>query len=80
MHDIGLYPLTFAHLMLGEALELKAVGTVVDGSVDLDVAISGRYPGGTFATLTAGLTSQSANRARITTDAGWVEVPGDFHS
>ena len=80
MHDIGLYPLTFAHLMLGEALELKAVGTVVNGSVDLDVAISGRYPGDTYATLTAGLTSQSANRARITTDAGWVEVPGDFHA
>ncbi len=80
MHDIGLYPLTFAHLMLGEALELRAVGTVVDRHVDLDVAISGRYPGDTFATLTAGLTSQSANRARITTDTGWVEVPGDFHA
>lgn len=80
MHDIGLYPLTFAHLMLGEAIELKAVGSVANDSVDLDVAITGRYPGGTFATLTAGLTSQSANRARITTDAGWVELPGDFHS
>lgn len=80
MHDIGLYPLTFAHLMLGEALDLKAAGTVVDRSVDLDVAIIGRYPGDTFATLTAGLSSQSANRARITTDAGWVEVPGDFHA
>lgn len=80
MHDIGIYPLTFAHLMLGEALELRAVGTVAAESVDLDVAISGRYPEGTFATLTAGLTSQSANRARITTDAGWVEVPGDCHA
>lgn len=80
LHDIGIYPLTFAHLMLGEAIELKAVGTVADRYVDLDVAISGRYPGDTCATLTAGLTSQSANRARITTDAGWVEVPGDFHS
>ncbi|HWJ11527.1 MAG TPA: Gfo/Idh/MocA family oxidoreductase [Nocardioides sp.] len=80
MHDIGLYPLTFAHLMLGEAVELHAVGTVAERHVDLDVAISGRYPGDTFATLTAGLTSQSANAARITTDAGWVDVPGDFHS
>jgi hypothetical protein len=53
---------------------------VADQYVDLDVAISGRYPGDTYATLTAGLTSQSANGARITTDAGWVEVPGDFHS
>ncbi|WP_028656718.1 Gfo/Idh/MocA family protein [Nocardioides sp. J54] len=80
MHDIGIYPLTFAHLMLGEAVELKAVGTVAGGQVDLDVAIAGRYPGDTLATLTAGLSSHAANGARITTDAGWVEITGDFHA
>ncbi|GAA4813046.1 Gfo/Idh/MocA family protein [Nocardioides caeni] len=80
LHDIGIYPLTFAHLMLGEAIELLAVGTVADTHVDLDVAITGRYPDDTLATLTAGLTSQAANRARITTDAGWVEVSCDFHA
>ncbi|HWI44507.1 MAG TPA: Gfo/Idh/MocA family oxidoreductase [Nocardioides sp.] len=79
LHDIGIYPLTFAHLMLGEALELSAVGNVAHDSVDLDVAVTGRYPGDTLVTLTAGLTSQAGNRARITTSSGWVEVPGDFH-
>jgi predicted dehydrogenase len=79
LHDIGIYPLTFAHLMLGEAVELHAVGNVAHDSVDLDVAIIGRYPGDALATLTAGLTSQAGNRARITTSDGWVELPGDFH-
>lgn len=78
--DIGIYPLTFAHLMLGEAEALSAVGTVTDDGVDLDVAIAGRYPGGTLATLTTGLTSHSPNGALITTDQGWISLAGDFHA
>jgi predicted dehydrogenase len=81
--DIGIYPLTFAHVMLGEALELRATG-VLDpeapgAGVDLDVAIAGRYPGDVLAELRTSLTSYSPCTATITTDQGWIEVPGDFH-
>ena len=50
--DMGIYPLTFAHLMLGEAESLTGVATLSDAGVDLDVAVTGRYAGGALATGT----------------------------
>jgi predicted dehydrogenase len=76
--DMGIYPLTFAHLLLGEADELTATAAVSDTGVDLDIAIAGRYPGGAVATMTASMTSWSSRRADIATDRGRL-VLEDFH-
>jgi len=76
--DMGIYPLTFAHLLLGEAEELTATAVVSDTGVDLDIAIAGRYPGGAVATMTASMTSWSSRRADIATDRGRL-VLEDFH-
>ncbi len=46
---MGIYPLTFAHLLLGEAEELTATAVLSDTGIDLDIAIAGRYPGGAVA-------------------------------
>jgi predicted dehydrogenase len=78
--DIGIYPLTFAHTMLGPAVELRATGALdADGHVDVDVAVAGRYPGEVLAELKCSLTSYAPNTALVATDQGWIEVPGDFH-
>ncbi|HTW18189.1 MAG TPA: Gfo/Idh/MocA family oxidoreductase [Nocardioides sp.] len=77
--DMGVYPLTFAHLMLGEAEELTAQAALGPTGIDLDVAISGRYPGGAVAALTASMSSWSSRSAAIATDRGRVEVPFGFH-
>ncbi|MGY2701684.1 Gfo/Idh/MocA family protein [Nocardioides sp. HB32] len=76
--DMGVYPLTFAHLMLGEALSLAATAELSDRGIDLDVAIAGRYPAGALATLSASMTSWSSRRAGIATDLGRIDVD-DFH-
>jgi predicted dehydrogenase len=76
--DMGIYPLTLAHLMLGEAEHLVATADLSDDGIDLDVAISGRYPGGAVATMTASLTSWSSRRAEIATDTGRLTLE-DFH-
>lgn len=76
--DMGIYPLTLAHLMLGEAEQLTATAVLSDDGIDLDVAISGRYPGGAVATMTASLTSWSSRRAEIATDTGRLTLE-DFH-
>jgi hypothetical protein len=47
--------------------------------VDLDVAVAGRYPGGTLATLNASMTSWSSRRASIATDLGRIDVGPQFH-
>ena len=44
--DMGIYPLTIAHLLLGEAEQLTATADLSDRGIDLDIAIAGRYPGG----------------------------------
>ncbi|CAB4689012.1 MAG: gfo/Idh/MocA family oxidoreductase [Actinobacteria bacterium] len=77
--DMGIYPLTFAHLMLGPAEELTATADLSDAGIDLDVAIAGRYPGGALATMLASMTSWSDRSAAIATDRGRIEVRGQFH-
>lgn len=77
--DMGIYPLTFAHLVLGEAEELRATADLSDAGIDLDVAICGRYPGGALATMSASMTSWSSRSASIATDLGRIEVPEQFH-
>jgi predicted dehydrogenase len=77
--DMGIYPLTVAHLFLGEAEELTATANLSDSGFDLDIAITGRYPGGALATMTASMTSWSANRAELATDGGRLVLEEFFH-
>lgn len=77
--DMGIYPLTLAHLMLGEAESLSAEAVIAETGVDLDVAIAGRYPGGALATMNASMTSWSSRRAAIATDLGRIELGPEFH-
>jgi predicted dehydrogenase len=76
--DMGIYPLTFAHLLLGEAEELTATAVLSDTGFDLDIAIAGRYAGGAVATMVASMTSWSSRRAELGTDRGRL-VLEDFH-
>src|SRR5690242_1789369 len=76
--DMGIYPLTFAHLLLGEAEKLTATAALSGTGIDLDVAVAGRYPGGVLATMVASMTSWSSRRAEIATDRGRL-VLEDFH-
>ena len=75
---MGIYPLTFAHLLLGEAEELTATAVLSETGIDLDIAIAGRYAGGAVATMVASMTSWSSRRAEIATDRGRL-VLEDFH-
>ena len=76
--DMGIYPLTLAHLLLGEAESLVATADLSDRGIDLDVAIAGRYPDGALATMVASMTSWSSRAATIATDTGRIDL-ADFH-
>ncbi|HEX5089388.1 MAG TPA: Gfo/Idh/MocA family oxidoreductase [Nocardioides sp.] len=76
--DVGIYPLTFAHLLLGEAEELTATAVLSESGVDLGIAIAGRYQGGAVATMHGSMSSWSSRRADIATDRGRL-VLEDFH-
>jgi predicted dehydrogenase len=76
--DMGIYPLTFAHLLLGEAEELTAYAVLSEEGIDMDIAIMGRYPGGALATMKASMSSWSSRRASLATERGRV-VLDNFH-
>lgn len=76
--DMGIYPLTVAHLLLGPAERLIATGDLSERGIDLDIAVTGRYPGGALATMTASMTSYSSRACEIATDHGRIRFE-DFH-
>src|SRR3954452_2258490 len=73
--DMGIYPLTLAHLVLGPPEQLEAVANLSPTGIDLDVAIAGLYAGGATAALTASMTSQSPRCATVATETGRFELP-----
>ena len=77
--DMGIYPLTFCHLMLGEAESLTASAVLSQTGIDLDVAMTGRYAGGALGLMAASMTSWSSRAAAVATDEGRLDVPAEFH-
>ena len=77
--DMGIYPLTLAHLVLGEPQHLEAVANLSPTGVDLDIAIAGLYAGGATAALTASMTALSPRTASVATEIGHFDLPPGFH-
>jgi predicted dehydrogenase len=78
--DMGIYPLTFAQLVLGEPERLTAVANLSTGGIDLDVAIAGLYPGGATAALTATLTAHAPVTATVATERGCFDLERPFYA
>jgi predicted dehydrogenase len=77
--DMGIYPLTFARLVLGPFASLSAQATLAGSGIDLDVAIAARHAAGAVSALTTSMTSTSPRSASIATDEGLLTLPSDFH-
>lgn len=77
--DMGIYPLTFAHLFLGEPEQLEAVATMGPSGVDLNLSLSLGYASGAVASLSSTMTSWSPRTATIATETGRVDIAEPFH-
>jgi predicted dehydrogenase len=77
--DGGIYPMTFAYLALGRPAEVKAVGSLNEDGIDLNVAMAWRYASGAVAALTCGLRSQNPWVASISGPDGNLQLPHRFH-
>jgi predicted dehydrogenase len=77
--DGGIYPMTFAYLALGRPAEVKAVGSLNEDGIDLNVAMAWRYDSGAVAALTCGLRSQNPWVASISGPEGNLQLPHRFH-
>ena len=78
--DMGIYPLTFAHLVLGEPERLEAVAHLSTMGIDLDVSVAGLHPKGATSALTATLTSQPSVTATVATELGCFDLPRPFYN
>ena len=77
--DMGIYPLTFAYLFLGEPDQLEAVATLAPSGIDLNISLSLGYDSGAVASLSSTMTAWSPRTASIATEQGRVDLVEPFH-
>ncbi len=77
--DLGIYPISFAHLVLGDPGPPTAVGTLTDQGVDAQVSILARTPAGAHAVLNATMTARTPTVAVVDGDRARVELAGPFY-
>ncbi len=79
LFHMGVYPVSFAQMILGAPEAVVAHGVVHDSGVDLEESVLLRYPGGRSALLFASLRSPAPGEARVLGTSGWIQVPPRFH-
>ena len=82
--DIGIYPLTFAYLMLGRPVDVTASATLSTtahpaAGIDLNGGALLTYADGAMAHVSWTQVAHSDNRASISGDQGRIEVPARMH-
>lgn len=79
LFHLGVYPVSFAQMLLGTPEAVVAHGTVHPSGADVEESVLLRYPGGRSALLFASLRSPAPGEARVLGTAGWIGVPPRFH-
>jgi predicted dehydrogenase len=78
--DLGVYPITLAHLILGNPEKITANASFTDRGVDSEVSISLHYAAGRSATLHTTIESVTATRATIAGNDGRIEIDRSFYA
>lgn len=78
--DLGVYPITFAHLILGLPAKFEAVATLADNGIDDQTSMIFSYPSGATATLHTTIKSATGIRAVVAGTKGRLEVERSFYA
>lgn len=76
--DLGIYPLSFAAMLMPEIDELRASGILTPDGVDLSETITLRH-GGVLAQLGTTMATQTPNTAVVAGTKGQLEIDGWFY-
>jgi predicted dehydrogenase len=79
LFHMGIYPVSFAQMILGTPEAVVAHGVVHSSGADVEESVLLRYPGGRSALLFASLRSPAPGEARVLGTKGWIGVPPRFH-
>ena len=78
--DLGIYPLTLAHLILGSPISINAQATLTDKKVDLNTSMILRYASGAHALLSCTMASRDSVSAMIVGEKARIEIDGSFYA
>ncbi|MFG2546608.1 Gfo/Idh/MocA family protein [Streptomyces sp. NPDC048594] len=76
--DLGVYPVSFAQLLLGEPSDVVARSVLSDEGVDLQTGALLSYPSGALASVHCSIIGGTPNSASVTGSKGRVDVPHGF--
>ncbi len=78
--DLGVYPVSFVHALLGAPSSVMAAGSLTSTGVDATVSLALGWPGGARATIYTTLAATTTTTASIAGTAGRIDVEGDFYA
>ncbi|WP_405799778.1 Gfo/Idh/MocA family protein [Streptomyces sp. NBC_01506] len=76
--DLGVYPVSFAHLILGEPDRVQADALLSPEGVDLNTGMLLGWDCGATALLSCSVTAATPSTATVTGTAGRIELPSGF--
>ena len=76
--DVGVYPVTFAQMLLGSPLSVAVSGALTDRGVDADAALLLRYEDGVSALLASSLRAPLSTTAAVAGTRGRIDVHEQF--
>ena len=76
--DIGIYPVSFAAMLLGQPTDIIAAADLSRGGVDVTTSIILRHSGGAHAVLNTTMLAGTRNGACITGTLGRIEIEPEF--
>jgi predicted dehydrogenase len=78
--DLGIYPVSFAHLVLGGFASVSAAGQLTDLGVDAQDAIVVRGAGGALGLLSTTMSAKTPTTASVSGTAARLELTGSFYA
>jgi predicted dehydrogenase len=77
--DLGIYPVSFAHMVMGAFTDVRATGTLAETGVDAGETIAVTGPQGAIGTLSSTMLSTTPCTASISGTAARLEIDGRFY-
>jgi predicted dehydrogenase len=77
--DLGVYPISFAQMVLGDPARVTAGGSVFETGVDAEATVLLEFADGRTATATCSLRGETPGSARVFGTEGWIDVVPRFH-
>ncbi len=78
--DLGIYPVSFAHMILGNPTKITSTAVLTDKGVDAQTSMIFDYASGAQAVLNTTMIEQTPCRAVVAGINGWLEIDRTFYN